>query len=50
MSMRGREMRKREKRKYVRKKIVKIRREVFLKKIYHILMFLQKKEKEIFLL
>jgi len=30
----------------VRKKKVKIRREVFLKKIYHILILLQKKEKE----
>jgi len=44
MRMRGRDRRKGEKRKEVRKKKLKIRREVFLKKIYHILIILQKKK------
>jgi len=42
MRLRGRERRKRDKRKEVRKKKLKIRKKVFLKKIYHILILLQK--------
>ena len=41
-------MRKKEREKGVRKKKLKIRREMFLKKIYHILMLCQKREGKIF--
>jgi len=45
MRLKEREMKKKERRKEVRRKKVKIRREVFLKNIYHILTLLQKKRR-----